>query len=177
MSETIFRLLLHLYPTRFRREYGNEALQLFRDRAREETGVWASIRLWFDLLTDLVISIPREYGHTRLEVATATAKACLDGTPTFFVFDPASPGRRPLLLGGLLSLMTLASFPKLLNEVSNFRPPKSWSYASPGAYAKQSREPARSTSENEQGVQGVDCTLDATARHRIIENAIALIKQ
>lgn len=181
MSETIFRLLLHLYPSRFRREFGNEALQLFRDRAREETGVWASIRLWFDLLNDLVISLPREYSHTRLEVATATAKACLDGTPTFFVFETTSPGRRPLLLGGLLSLITLVSFPRLMNEVSNFRPPSLWSYALPGAYTRQSREPERPTSENEQGgvqtSEGADLTLDATARHRIIENAIASIKQ
>jgi hypothetical protein len=181
MSEKIFRLLLRLYPSRFRQEYGDEALQLFRDRARDETGMWPSIRLWCDLLTDLVISIPREYGHTRLEVAGASAKACLDGTPTFFVFETTSPGRRPLLLGALLSLVTLVSFPRLMNEVSNFRPRSGWSFASPGAYEKQSTEPQQPRSETERAVTqsppGATATLDAASRHRIIENAIASIKQ
>ena len=180
MFEKIFRLVLHLYPSRFRQEYGDEALQLFRDRARDETGVWPSVRLWFDLLTDLVISLPREYGHTRFDVAGASAKACLDGTPTFFVFDTASPGRRPLLLGGLLSLITLVSFPTLMNEFGNFRPPSGWSFASPGTYQRQSGEPQRPASGSKQGVQsprGADLTLDATSRHRIIASAIASIKQ
>lgn len=181
MSEVIFRFLLHLYPSRFRQEYGDEALQLFRDRTRDETGVWPSVRLWFDLLTDLVLSLPREYCYTRPDVASAPAKACLDGTPTFFVFDTASPGRRPLLLGGLLSLITLVFFPRLMNEVGNFRPPSNWSVASPGAYDRQSGEPHRPTSQNEHSVAqtptGAHSTLDATLRHRIIASAIASIKQ
>jgi hypothetical protein len=32
MSEKIFRLLLCLYPSHFRQQHGDEALQLFRDR-------------------------------------------------------------------------------------------------------------------------------------------------
>jgi Peptidase family S41 len=180
MSEVIFRLLLHLYPSRFRQEYGDEARQLFRDRTHDEAGVWPSVRLWFDLLTDLVISLPREYCHTRPEVARTSAKTCLDGTPTFFVFDTASPGRRPLLLGGLLSLISLVSFPRLTNQFGNFRPPSGWSFASPGAYDRQSGEPQRQAPGSEQGVQsprGANPTLDATSRHRIIASAIASIKQ
>src|SRR5258708_33759448 len=99
MSEVIFRLLLHLYPSRFRQEYGDEALQLFRDRTHVETGVWPSVRLWFDLLTDLVISLPREYCYTRPEVASAPVKTCLDGTPPLFGLHTASPGGRPPPLG------------------------------------------------------------------------------
>ena len=132
MSEVIFRFLLHLYPSRFRQEYGDEALQLFRDRTRDETRVWLSVRLWFDLLTDLAISLPREYCYTRPQAASASAKTCLDDTPTFFVFDTASPGPRPLLLAGLLSLITLLSFPRLMNEFGNLRPPGSLSFASSG---------------------------------------------
>jgi peptidase S41-like protein len=181
MSETIFRLLFRLYPSRFRQEYGDEAMQLFRDRARDETGMWPSVRLWCDLLTDLVITIPREYGHTQPEVAGAPAKVCLDGTPTFFVFETTSPGRRPLLLGGLLSLITLVSFPKLMNEFGNSRPPTGWTFASPGAYEKQVEESQRQASQSEQSVgQAQPSTsppLDAASRHRIIENAIASIKQ
>jgi hypothetical protein len=180
MSEKIFRLLLCLYPSRFRQEYGDEALQLFRDRTRDETGVWPSLRLWFDLLTDQVSSLPREYCYTRPEVTRSSAKTCLDGTPTFFVFDTASPGRRPLLLGGLLSLITLVSFPRLMNEFGNLRPPSGWTFASPGPYHRQSGEPQRPASGSDQGVQSprsTNPTLDATSRHRIIASVIASIKQ
>jgi Peptidase family S41 len=181
MSEALFCLLLHLYPSRFRQEYADEALQLFRDRTRDETGVWPSVRLWFDLLTDLAIALPREYCYTRPQVAGAPAQASLDGTPRFFVFDTVSPGRRPLLLGGLLSLITLASFPKLMNEFGNFRPPTGWTFASPGAYEKQGEQSQRQASQSEQSVgQAQPSTsppLDAAARHRIVENAVASIKQ
>jgi hypothetical protein len=152
MSETIFRLLLHLYPSRFRDEYGEEALQLFRGRKRDVTGVWQSVRLWFDLLADLVISLPREYCHARPRVVRTSAKAVLDGTPTFFVFETTSLGPRPLLLGGLLSLIALVSFPALMNEFGNFRPPSGLSFASPGAYDRQNRAPQGPISENDPGV-------------------------
>lgn len=180
MSEVIFRLLLHLYPSRFRQEYGSEALQLFRDRTHDEAGVWPSVRLWFDLLTDLVISLPREYCYARSEGAPASARTCLDDAPTFFVFDAASPGRRPLLFGGLLSLITLVSFPGLMNEFGNFRPPSGWSFAYRGPYERQSGESQRPASGSEQGVlspRGANPTLDATSRHQIIASAIASIKQ
>lgn len=180
MSEAIFRLLLRLYPSRFRQEYRDETLQFFRDRARDETGMWPLVRLWFDLLTDLVISLPREYCYTQPDGAGAQDKACLDGTPTFFVFDTASLGRRPLLLGGLMSLITLVSFPRLVSSAGNFRRPSGLSFASPGAYHRQSRESQGQTSENQRVVQTpqpTDPSLDATARERIIKNAIASIKQ
>jgi hypothetical protein len=38
MCETLYTFLLKLYPARFRMEYGNEALQLFRDRLHDEWG-------------------------------------------------------------------------------------------------------------------------------------------
>ena len=181
MSEKIFRLFLRLYPSRFRQEYGDEAMKLFRDRACDETGMWPSVRLWCDLFTDLVTSIPREYGHTQLEARAASIKACVDGTPAFFLFETASPGCWPLLLGGLLSLITLVSFPRLMNEVSNFRPPAGSTFVSPGAYERQSTEPQPPRSETEHAVAqtapGANATLDAARRHGIIEKAIASIKQ
>ena len=36
MSEKIYAWLLRLYPSRFREEYGEAALELFRDRAHDE---------------------------------------------------------------------------------------------------------------------------------------------
>jgi hypothetical protein len=46
MSEKIYTWLLRLYPCHFREAYGDAALQLFRDRWRDERGVFASLRLW-----------------------------------------------------------------------------------------------------------------------------------
>lgn len=60
MSEKIYTWLLKLYPTRFRDDYGASALQLFRDRSRAERGVFRRFRFWVDIVTDLVISLPRE---------------------------------------------------------------------------------------------------------------------
>ncbi len=55
MSEKIYAWLLHLYPSQFREAYGSEALQLFRDRVRDEKGFFPCLRLWLDLLVDLAI--------------------------------------------------------------------------------------------------------------------------
>jgi hypothetical protein len=56
-------VLLRLYPSHFRDAYGEAALQLFRDRARDEKGFFPTVRLWLDLLADLAISLPREYRY------------------------------------------------------------------------------------------------------------------
>ena len=61
MSEKLYTLLLRLYPAAFRREYGDAALQLFRDRLRDERGFLPRLRLWLDLLVDLGLSLPPEY--------------------------------------------------------------------------------------------------------------------
>ncbi|MGC1920245.1 MAG: hypothetical protein WA682_10165, partial [Acidobacteriaceae bacterium] len=61
MSEKLYALLFRLYPSRFRDAYAEEAMQLFRDRSRDEHGFFAAVRFWFDLLLDLSTSLPREY--------------------------------------------------------------------------------------------------------------------
>jgi hypothetical protein len=66
MSEKIYALLVRLYPSHFREAYGEAALQLFRDRARDEKGFFSRVRRWFDLLTDLAISVPREFHHIHI---------------------------------------------------------------------------------------------------------------
>ena len=54
MCERLFALLLRLYPREFRRAYGADALQLIRDRSRDERGVLLQLRLCFDLVADLL---------------------------------------------------------------------------------------------------------------------------
>jgi hypothetical protein len=74
MSEKIYACLLRLYPREFRETYGEEALQVFRDRAREEKGFPRTVRLWLDLVVDLAISLPREYRQAQPVLAEASAR-------------------------------------------------------------------------------------------------------
>src|SRR5262245_16641905 len=55
-SVGLYRLLLVLYPARFRCEYGEEMAQAFRDACREayrRRGPLAVLRLWPGTLADL----------------------------------------------------------------------------------------------------------------------------
>jgi len=83
MSEKIYALLLRLYPSHFRVSYGEAALQLFRDRARDEKGFFPTVRLWLDLLADLAISVPREYRHVPQALLAASASQRLGGAFLF----------------------------------------------------------------------------------------------
>ena len=84
MSEKVYIWILKLYPATFRAEYGADALQLFLDRLHAERGGFrARCRLWFDVIVDLAVSIPREYG------------VAVDGMPSRNLGDIAS--RRKLL--------------------------------------------------------------------------------
>ncbi|HEY2545734.1 MAG TPA: S41 family peptidase [Candidatus Acidoferrum sp.] len=121
MSEKIYACLLRLFPAGFREAHGEEALQLFRDRARHETGFLLRVRLWFDLLADLVISIPREY-HRAQPALIGAAHQHLDGAPTFFVLGNESPRAGALVSGCVLSLAALSMFSILLGRLGSYRP-------------------------------------------------------
>ena len=45
MSEKLYALLFRLYPSHFRDAYSEEAMQLFRDRSRDEHGFFATMQL------------------------------------------------------------------------------------------------------------------------------------
>jgi predicted permease len=56
----LYRLLLKLYPARFREEYGTPLEQQFSDEIRESDGTFARFAVWMRTLRDLAISIPLE---------------------------------------------------------------------------------------------------------------------
>ena len=56
----LYRLLLKLYPARFREEYGTPLEQQFSDEYREAGGAWARFSVWMRTLGDLAISVPLE---------------------------------------------------------------------------------------------------------------------
>lgn len=191
MSKDLFALLLRLYPSSFREEYGDEYLRLLRDRARDETGIWRSVRLGFDLVVDLIISLPREYRLAKAVPKRSTAVP--SGVPMFFSIDDASPGRGSLLFGAVVSLITLMSFPTLANHFGNLEPPHGWSEVQAGRYeeggsdrrasssglqqATATAKPATAPEEDNTKTQAGDPALDSATRHRIVTNLIASLKQ
>ena len=96
MSEKIYSLLLRLYPSHFRARYGSEALQLFRDRLRDEKGFWASVRLWSDLLLDFAVSLPQEYLSVRTEFVGAAPLHSANGVPSSNTPFAAVTANRPV---------------------------------------------------------------------------------
>jgi hypothetical protein len=120
MSERIYALLLRLYPSHFRASYGEAALQLFRDRARDEKGFFPTVRLWLDVLGDLAISVPREYRHVPQALLAASASQRLDGAPSFFVLEEESPRPGAFFFGGALTLLALAGFSTGINHAGSY---------------------------------------------------------
>jgi len=115
MSEKIYALLLRLYPAQFRKRYGEEALQLLRDRLRDEAGFPARLRLWLDMVADLAISVPREHRALRSALAPAAPALRADGMPSFRVLEEEPPRPATLMVAGLLSAAGLVAFFVLIN--------------------------------------------------------------
>jgi len=202
MSEKIYALLLRLFPSHFRDLYGEEALQLFRDRAREETGFIRRTRLWLDLVVDLLISVPHECRHARQALASSSPHR-LDSTPVFSVIASRPPHPGSLACGGALSLVVLFALSIGINEVRTYRvlDTRLWSAAhsetvssagrkSNDAASKLSRlgppgalEQQDQINETEADtsatilVAPVEPQIDAAQRHRIIDGAIVKLKE
>src|SRR6267378_7091530 len=121
MSEKIYACLLRLFPSYFHEAYGDEALQLFRDRAHDEKGFFPRVRLWLDLLADLAISVPRQYRYVRPALSGAAVQQRLEGAPAFFVLVDESPGPGALIFGCALSMIALSLFSILLGYAGNHR--------------------------------------------------------
>jgi hypothetical protein len=63
-GERVYRALMLLYPPRFRREYGDQMLQLYRDERRHRRASWAR------LAGDVVVSAPVQYKETFRTMST-----------------------------------------------------------------------------------------------------------
>lgn len=118
-SESVYRYLLRLYPSWFRREYGDEALQLFRARSHDEKGFLLRLRLWFDLLYDLGISLPREYRYAaEPRLSGVTALGQLEGMPAFHLLESEPPSAGILLCASMLALAVLCAALVLSSSMS-----------------------------------------------------------
>jgi Peptidase family S41/N-terminal domain of Peptidase_S41 in eukaryotic IRBP len=117
MCDKIYALLLRLYPARFRREYGDEALELVRDRMREERG-WSRARLWIDLLTDFARSAPRAHWNERVDVV---ARATPGGVALFQSFEHERMRPETVIAAGLAASLMLAIFGFLMSRPGVYR--------------------------------------------------------
>ena len=116
MSEKMYARLLRLYPSRFRKVYEDEALQLIRDRLRDETGFFKRARLTWDLVTDVFAGLPQACRNSYAVTVEASASPNAEGIPSFKVLDKEPLGRGSILIGSTLSLATIFAFGFLLNR-------------------------------------------------------------
>ncbi len=115
MSEKIYALLLRLYPTRFRREYRDEALQLVRDRIRDERG-WGRAVLWIDLLTDFARSAPRAHWNERTGVVGPAVPSGAGGAPLFQILEEERMRPETVVVAGLVASSMLAMLGFLMSR-------------------------------------------------------------
>jgi len=110
MSEKIYTRLLRLYPSSFLKKYEGEALQLMRDRLRDEAGFFKKSRLLWDLAADIFVGLPQAYRNSYATAEAASLSPNVAGIPTFKVLDEEPIGRGSILLGATLSLVTIVAF-------------------------------------------------------------------
>jgi len=182
MSEKLYACLLRLYPSHFREEYGEEALRLFRDRARDERGFFPRLRLWMDLFFDFTISLPREYVHVPAPRVVPSAPQRLSDLPAFYVFQNESPRPGALLFGGVVSLVALTTCWVSLSQVHRtaYSSAPQFSGAQDGHQSSnnESRQSAARTSAQAAGRGSTQPgTLDPSERKRILKGAIANLKE
>ncbi len=161
MSEKLYALLLRLFPSHFQKQYGEDALQLFRDRARDEKGFSPRLRLWLDLLADLAISVPREYFYAEPELLAASGQPW-SATPSFYFMGAGSPRPGALFLGLLLSLAALATFSTLLSQGGNHHP-RSASVRQPRQFAAPAHPAPHVAGDRNTSVIGESESLASTA--------------
>jgi Ca2+-binding EF-hand superfamily protein len=127
MSERIYRLILALYPSRFRDEFGDGALALFRDRLRAERGFAQRLQLWIDMIRDAAVSLPVEYRRAPLHLAGSHAghgagEATFRHGPEFHQFDPEIPRRSALINGGIVTIVVFTGLALFMGSAAKRAP-------------------------------------------------------
>jgi len=181
MFEKIYSLLLRLYPSSFREKYGDEALQLFRDRVRDETGSWPSVRLWFDLLLDLAVSLPQEYLYLRPELVGARPLRSANGVPSFCFLESEPLRPAALLFGGLMSSMAILTFSILLSHPGRHAGTAAATVGQIDGESRisqsQSQQSDSSNTESEPNRRelGAIARMDAAERRRVVNSAATIL--
>jgi len=120
MSEKIFACLLRLYPSRFREKYTQEAVQLYRDLYRQETGLLPRTRLWIRLLADLAAGLPLAYRNIYDSPPASPIAQGVPGMPTFRLLEPEPVRPGLFLFGSILTLALLGAFSIVLSHPATY---------------------------------------------------------
>jgi hypothetical protein len=126
MSEKIYALLLRLYPVRFREIYGDAALQLLRDRLRDERGFFRRLRLWLDLIGDLAVSVPLENRMASHALAAGPVTRPSGEILSFRVLQDEPPRPKAIFLASLLSLAAVGAFAIAIGHAGDYKPFRSF---------------------------------------------------
>jgi hypothetical protein len=182
VSEKIYTWLLRLYPSQFRYAYGEEALQLFRDRLRDEKGFFPRLRLWLDLLADLAISVPKQYLHLEPALAGTSAQPRLYGTPSFFVLGDEAPRPGTLFLGGVVTLAALCAFSILLGHPGTHARMRTIVRGQFEGFARLSHQQVpqpkpQETADATNRPADAAFKVDAGERQRVVDAAAAILKK
>ncbi len=174
MSEKLFALLLRLYPAHFRSEYGEDAMQLFHDRLRDERGFLPRLRLWFDLLMDLAFSLPREHRRDSGILAPAHLQSPA-GIPAFHILEDQLPRPGSFVVATVFALVALSAFGFLLYRGGTYR----FRNSSPEALTAAAGDLAISSEANTEGTyaSAPEPILGAAERKRVIAAVIANLKK
>lgn len=116
MSEKVYALLLWLYPSRFRKEYGGEALQLVRDRLRNETGWIRRARLWVDLAADMFSGLPHAYRNSYSMTNAPALSPDSGGKPSFGLLEKTPLRPESIVFGSALALIAVSAFAFVMNH-------------------------------------------------------------
>ena len=116
MSEKVYALLLRLYPSRFRKEYEGEALQLVRDRLRNETGWIRRARLWVDLAADMFSGLPHAYRNSYAMTNAPALSPDSGGKPSFGLLEKTPLRPESIVFGSALALIAVSAFAFVMNH-------------------------------------------------------------
>ena len=181
LSEKLFRLLLRLYPSHFRNSYEDEALQIFRDRFRDEKGLSPRLRLCFDLVCDFIVIVPREHLRPKPVVNVEILQKSADGVPSLFVLTDEPRSTKSLLSGTIVSILalTVLSFSPAHTNSARYEPtqplnePSSQPTLNQRGNAPLNQSGGKNRSESSATKTG---TVDAVERHGVIASVAANLK-
>jgi hypothetical protein len=172
MSERFFALLLRLYPARFRREYGEEAERLVRDRLREERGALPRARLWCGLLADLALSLPREHRRNLRGLAAAQRQPAAS-SGMFLILEDRPPQPGSFVFGTVFAVGVLLLFAFLLNRGTG----RAFHGTNEAALEAGVGNFAGAANPSAEAGVASGPELDAAERHRVIAGVIAEVRQ
>lgn len=116
MPEWLFVRMLRFYPCEFQRDYGADALQLIRDRARDEPSVRMQLRLCLDILTDLLaVSLQQMSPAKPLVICDTNSTGRM---PSLLLHASSSPRPEFLAAGMVTSTVLFAVFTQMFYPLS-----------------------------------------------------------